>query len=257
MHDAPSYDITVAITAHNETVIAGPTVRSCDAAITVAEAAGYRVQRLIGLDNATDATRRYFNQPALDHWRKIPLAVGDLGLARNALVLEAEGRMTAFMDADDLFSENWLVLGAQMLDQARAKNAKWIMHPEINWFFDAANAVLVNPDQDSDFYAPLYWRVGNCFDSLAMAQTSTFLEVPYRGGDAHGGYGYEDWAWNIQTIEAGFKHRTVRDTIIFKRRRDRSLMTELGDKNAVLWELDALAIDKLVALGQHAVDPHE
>lgn len=244
------YDITVAITAHSEGVVAGPTIHSCEAAIAAAEAAGYTVERLIGLDNATEQTARYFNQPALDHWRKIKLSVGDLGLARNALAQAAAGRMTAFMDADDLFSENWLALAANMLEEGRAERQKWIMHPELNWFFDAAGAVLVNPDQDSDFYAPMYWRVGNCFDSLAMADTDTFRNVPYRGRDKASGYGYEDWCWNIETIEAGFKHRTVRDTIIFKRRRDSSLVTELNDGKSVLWELDALAIDRLQTLGK-------
>ncbi len=132
-----------------------------------------------------------------------------------------------------------------MLEQGAAEGANWIMHPELNWFFDAAGAVLVNPDQDSDFYAPLYWRVGNCFDSLAMAETKTFLDVPYRGRDRVNGYGYEDWCWNLETMDAGYVNRIVRDTIIFKRRRDNSLVTQLNKNKSVLWELDCLAIDEL------------
>ena len=36
---------------------------------------------------------------------------GDLGRVRNALVPRATGRYIAFLDADDLFSENWLAEG--------------------------------------------------------------------------------------------------------------------------------------------------
>ncbi len=96
------FDITVAITAHSESIVAGPTIHSCDVAIAAAEAAGYKVERLIGLDNASEETTHYFNQPALKHWKKVTLSAGDLGEARNGLAKGAKGRMTAFMDADDL-----------------------------------------------------------------------------------------------------------------------------------------------------------
>ncbi|MEL6957342.1 MAG: glycosyltransferase family A protein [Pseudomonadota bacterium] len=242
------FDITVALTLHNETVVAGPTLHSCDAAIAAAEAAGHRVERIIGLDNATEATWRFVNQSALDHWRKVPLSVGDLGLARNGLAEVARGTMLAFMDADDLFSENWLVEGARMLTEGRADGIDRILHPELNWFFDGAGAVLVNPDIESPFYAPQYWRVGNCYDSLAMADTDTFRAVPYRARDKASGYGFEDWAWNVETLQAGYEHRVVRDTIIFKRRRDNSLVTELKSNKSVVWELEGLAIDELSRL---------
>lgn len=239
------FDITVAITAHAETFVAGPTIRSCDAAISAAERSGYLVERLIGLDNATSEATEYFHQPDLEHWRKVPLDVGDLGLARNGLAQSAQGAFLAFMDADDLFSENWLVEGAKALKAAAEQGQRAILHPELNWFFDAANAVLVNPDPTSVFYTPYYWRVGNHFDSLAMADTETFLEIPYRGRDRNNGFGYEDWCWNIETLQAGFIHHVVPDTIIFKRRRDNSLVTELNTNKNVLWELDMLAIDNL------------
>ena len=238
-------DLTVALTAHSETVVAGPTMRSAEVAIAAAEATGLRVERLIGLDRATPGTRAFLDQPDFDRWRRITLDCGDLGLARNAMAHEAKGRVVAFLDADDLFSANWLTAGMQMLDEATARGDKYILHPELNWYFDGARFVLVNPDQDSEFYTPIYWRIGNYYDSLSMAPRDVFLQVPYVGRDRERGFGFEDWRWNIETIEAGWRHMTVPDTIIFKRRRDNSLITELGSKRTVLWELDSLRIDRL------------
>ena len=36
---------------------------------------------------------------------------GDLGRVRNALLPDTDGAFIAFLDADDLFSENWLAEG--------------------------------------------------------------------------------------------------------------------------------------------------
>ncbi|SLN68949.1 glycosyltransferase family A protein [Roseisalinus antarcticus] len=247
-----SADLTVALNAHSETVVAGPTMSSAEAAIAAAEAAGLTVERIIGLDRVSDGARAFFEQPAFDSWRRLELDCGDLGLSRNALAEAATGEIVAFLDADDLFSENWLSDGAAVLRAAAAgrdpRGERLILHPEVNWFFDAARSVLVNPDQGSEFYTPLYWQMANYYDSLAMAPRTAFLEVPYAGRDKERGLGFEDWRWNIETIEAGWRHMTVPDTIIFKRRRDDSLVTQLGASRSVLWDLDALRIDRLETL---------
>lgn len=240
--------LTIAITAHDETCVAGPTMNSAADAITAAEAAGITVERLLGMDRMTPDAAAYFNQPAFDDWTRVSLDVGDLGLARNALAESATGDVVAYLDADDLISENWLVEACALLSTRSV-----ILHPEINWIFDAARVVVWNPALDSPFYTPHFWRVGNYYDSLAIAPRRAFLEVPYRPRDRVVGLGFEDWCWNVETLAAGWAHDTVRDTIIFKRRRDASLVQELRQNRTVLWELDALAIDRLPYLGKDIV----
>lgn len=88
-------DLTVILTAHSETIVSGPTLRSADAAIAQAERAGYRIERLVALDMATPETRAFHNQPALDHWRKVDVDGGDLGLTRNAVLPLAAGQNIA------------------------------------------------------------------------------------------------------------------------------------------------------------------
>jgi hypothetical protein len=46
-------------------------------------------------------------------------------------------------------------------------------------------------------------------------------------------------------MAAGWKHVVVRDTIIFKRRRDFSLVTESRNRASIIRALPAMAIDRI------------
>ena len=61
-------DLTLVVTAHSETLVAGPTMASADRAVAAAREAGYTVQTVIALDRATEATTEYFHQADFDHW---------------------------------------------------------------------------------------------------------------------------------------------------------------------------------------------
>ena len=50
-----STDLTLIVTAHNETTVCGPTMTSADVAVEAARAAGYSVQTIVALDQATEA----------------------------------------------------------------------------------------------------------------------------------------------------------------------------------------------------------
>lgn len=104
-------DLTLVLTAHDETTVSGPTMRSADLAVAEARLRGFTVQTIIALDKATDETTAYFSQPRFDHWERRVLHEGDLGRVRNALLPDTDGDLIAFLDADDLFSENWLAEG--------------------------------------------------------------------------------------------------------------------------------------------------
>lgn len=243
--DSKEPDISVVLTAHSEGVVSGPTLHSAEVAITQAEKHGFRVERIIGLDCPTALCRAYFSQPALTHWRHVEIDKRDLGLARNALARQARGRWIAFLDADDLFSENWLSSGGDALRKAEKNHELVIIHPEINVFFDAANSVVFNINSFDDFFTQYYYFNSNYYDSLSLAPRLAFLENSYKGRDTKRGFGYEDWYWNIETAAEGWKHLVVSDTIIFKRRQDISLVVELNQKNSLLWNTEKLAIEQV------------
>ncbi len=116
-------DLTLIVTAHDETLVCGPTMTAADLAVAAARDAGFAVQTIVALDNATEATTEWFQQPELDHWERWVRHEGDLGRVRNALVPLVDGRAIAFLDADDLFSENWLAEGLHVLQEAEARGS--------------------------------------------------------------------------------------------------------------------------------------
>lgn len=244
------FDITVAVTAHSEGIVAGPTMRSAEAAISAAELAGFRVERLIGLDAVTDDCRAFFTQPAFAAWNKIELDVRDLGRARNVLAGAAAGRWIAWLDADDLFSENWLTEGGKLLARAERQGEEVIVHPEINWIFDNSPSVYTKPNQSDQNFNPYYFYFANYYDSMCYAPKNSFLEIPYTHYDFATGFAFEDWPWNIETMESGWRHVIAKDTAIFKRRRDSSLVTASGQRRTIIWQVEPMAIDCVANLGR-------
>lgn len=243
-------DLTLFVTAHDETAVAGPTMRSADLAVEAARAAGHTVQPVIVLDAATEATTRYFHQPRFDHWSRWTLDEGDLGRVRNAVVPRADGDLIAFLDADDLFSENWLAEGVRALDAAADRGERAIAHPEVNVVFDGQSTVLLNIDQDSPLFTPHLLYVRHYYDSLCLAPREAHLEVPYVTRDVPTGLSYQDFQFTIETMAAGWRHRVVTDTVIFKRRRDFSLVTESNSRKSIVRKLPAMAIDRVRSLGR-------
>lgn len=225
-------------------------MRAADAAIAYAEAAGWRIERLIAFDNPTPQARAMFSQPALAHWDRADVNGGDLGPTRNLVVRDyVKGAAVAFLDADDLFSENWLAQGLTRLRQARDEGyPRSIIHPELNWLFDGAGSVYWNPDQDDPLFAPQYFYLMNYYDSLCMVPREAHLELPYVTRDIKAGLSFQDWHFSIESMAAGWRHVSAPGTIIFKRRRDASLVTESRAAQAIVRSLEPMRVDRVAGL---------
>jgi hypothetical protein len=238
-------DLTLIVTAHDETVVAGPTMRSADLALEAARERGYTVQPIIALDAATEATTEYFGQPRFDHWERIVLDERDLGRVRNALVRDVAGDHVAFLDADDLFSENWLAEGLATVMAGESRGERLIAHPELNVLFDRNRMVSRNIDQDSPLFTPHFFYLRNYYDSLCLAPRDAHLAAPYSPRDIPNGLAFQDWQFSMETMALGWKHVVVEDTIIFKRRRDQSLMVENLSRRPLVRSLPEMAIDRV------------
>jgi hypothetical protein len=238
-------DLTLIVTAHDETLVCGPTMTAADLAVAAARDAGYTVQTIVALDRATEATTEWFQQPELDHWERWVREEGDLGRVRNALVPLVDGQAIAFLDADDLFSENWLVEALGVLRAAEAAGERVIVHPEVNLVFDGGGALNHNIAQDSPLFTPHFLYVRNCYDSLCLAPREAHLAVPYVHRDIRNGLSWQDWQFAIETMGRGWKHVLAQDTVIFKRRRDFSLMVESSARRSMVRSLPEMAIDRV------------
>ena len=223
-------DITAVITGHREGLLAGPALRSLYAAVAHARAAGKTVEALAVLDSPDNVTSAVFAGQPADQIRVVLNGGGDPALTRGRGVQEACGAHVAFLDADDLWSENWLTAAH---DFVRHSAQPVVAHSEMNVVFGTMRAIWWHADSEAAGFDADFQRVGNYWDAMCLARRDVFLAHPFRKNDIQAGYGHEDWHWNNVTLAAGIAHRPVPGTVHFKRRRDKSQM-ELCDKGDVV-----------------------
>lgn len=217
-------DVTAIITAHAEGVLAGMSYRNMKECVSDFEENGYVAEIIIVLDSADDFTRSVFTDADQNTRTKVIFTdYKDQGKARNHAVSEAKGEYIAFLDADDLWSQNWLIDSYKMIKRTGDKT---ILHPEYNWFFGGTSSLVIGVDQNDEEFDPAFLRFSNYWDALCFAHAETYRSVPYCDRNVKDGFAYEDWYWNCETIDDGFVHHTVPDTIHFKRRREGSQTME-------------------------------
>jgi len=242
-------DLSVIVTLHSESVVAGPTICSAEAAVAHAERQGFSVECLLAFDTPSDACRAFFDQPAYARWTKCEFRFRDQGKTRNTAIADARGRWVALLDGDDLFSENWLTEALKLLSDAEAQNRRVVVHPELNWIFDAGQFVFAKPNQSDALFSSFYFSCANYYDALCVAPRQAWIDHPYPDRAVKDGFAYEDWQWGVETLAAGWVHVTAPNTIIFKRRRDSSQTHESRSNTVMIRAIEATAIDGILARG--------
>lgn len=213
--DARKPDIAAILTAHVEETMVGVSLRSMLAAVRVATDAGLDVETLVVLDRPNEGTREMLAEVDTHGARLLEVSYGDQGLVRNDAVRESRGHFIAFLDGDDLWTENWLVAAHALC----AAEPRTIAHPYVDWVFGETRSLSFPPDQTDPQFDPATLRVTNAWDALCLAPRDALLEHPFQPRALAQGYAFEDWLWNLDTIRAGYVHRVVPDTIHFKRSR--------------------------------------
>ena len=100
--------LSIIVTAHHEGLIAHKTMQSIERAAAKLEKASLPYEVIISIDRGDKTTVDYFKS-----YNNLPVTVyhwdhGDLSSSRNSAIAKAHGKFVAFIDADDLMSENWL-----------------------------------------------------------------------------------------------------------------------------------------------------
>lgn len=212
-------DLTCIITGHREGRLAVPSLRSFWAAIEVARAAGFKVEALLCLDRPDALTEKIFAKYQGDAKAIDTYDVADQGKVRNGAVAKAKGKYCAFLDADDLWADDWL---AEAMTFLKDKPKTHIAHPEFNYFFEKQATVFTHVDQESPEFRLDLLRVTNYWDALCVCPTEIYRAIPFCDRDIAAGYAYEDWFWNCETVAAGYIHKVVENTVLFKRRQESS-----------------------------------
>nr|WP_302474455.1 glycosyltransferase family 2 protein [Roseococcus sp. MDT2-1-1] len=196
---------------HREKWLANSALRSVQRNLAALDNAGLAAEVILLLDTPDDLTRAFAREFCPAHGRLLEVSCRDLGSARNAAVAEARGDYIAFLDADDIWGDEWL-LRAHRAAQEAGEDVVW--HPEASIFFGTAEPYwLVHRDDD---VLGADWQtlaLRNHWTSLCFAPRCLFDRVRYQSVEIEKGLGYEDWAFNMAAVAAGYHHRVVQSTL--------------------------------------------
>ncbi len=202
-------EITAILNVHREGILAHSSLLSIADARQMAEASGIGVEVLAIADCSDRST---LDTLALAAGVKVlETSVDDLGLARNVGVGAAKGRYLAFLDGDDLWGRCWL---RAAYEAARTESRPVVWHPEACLYFGSKHEPgwLIHPDMEAIEGDWVTLGVRNQWTSLSFAPRTTYLEVPYRRTNLAGGFGKEDWSWNLEVVAHGYLHKPVPGT---------------------------------------------
>ncbi|MCI4677907.1 glycosyltransferase family 2 protein [Rhodoblastus acidophilus] len=242
-------DISVILNAHHEGLLANPSCGSLELAKAAAEKEGISVEVLVVLDRANAETVEFFQNRVPSDWALIPVGYGDLGHSRNEGVRRARGRWISFLDADDLFSNNWLA-AAFVAAENDKRSIAW--HPEYDVLFGREEHLIKNMDMDKDHLNLELLLERNLWSALCFARREFLLACPYAETQHVQQIGYEDWSWNMAALGMGAIHKTVPDACHFIRLKEFGSLNLVTDAaNCIPWPSDYLK--KILVERQKAV----
>lgn len=225
-----SFDTSVIINAHREGLLANGTLRSVKKAVYKARSAGINVEIICVLDNSDEATSEIFARFSQSDLNVDISHVnfGDLGLARNYGVLKSGGNWVAFLDADDLWCDNWLACAYR---NACAEERSVIWHSHLNIYFGGRSHIFVHVDMDETYVNPAILACNNLWTALCFSKRDTLLNIPYKPTYIDRQIGYEDWSWYIDTVASGYVHKVVHGTVHAIRVKKLSLVSSTAAAN--------------------------
>lgn len=226
-------DVTVILTAHAEGRLAHRSVRSAHRAIRFARQQGIQAELIAVLDSASRETRAYFENHKHLFRAVSEVDLRDLGLSRNHGVKLALGRYIAFLDADDLFSQNWLAAAVQFAKTNGDETS--VLHPAISVFFGARSFYWTHISSTDAVFSPFDLIVANYWTALCFVARDWFLNGNwYAPTNLKQGFGLEDWHWNCEVMANGGSHLVVPSTAQFIRlKTENSLHTQAKSLGAV------------------------
>ena len=200
-------DITCVLNVHQEGALAEQSFQSILVAAKYASHHGISTRILVVADKPCLQTQSFLDGIPLETAQVITHQIGDLSIVRNLTAASISSTYIAWLDGDDLWSNNWLIGGFNML---HGNSAYHIVHPELNLYFDiSVTRILMHTQMQRmhQFQDTLYFK--NLWTSTCIARTDIYRDIPYVENLLDKGFGYEDWVWNMETVRQGYLHGCV------------------------------------------------
>ena len=239
-------DVSCILNLHREGNILIPTFRSIARMLHFAQQQGVACELVIVLDKADRHSRRLAIEAQAGVLAGFPSRVcevenGDLGRSRRDGVAQACGDYVAFLDGDDLYSENWIA-DAYLAAQSEGSGTPTIYHPELNVYFGEHYRTFWHPDAQA--LAPearSCLLLENFWTSLSFGPRALYLANPVDDNGLELGFGYEDWQWNQHTTAQGIAHRPVPRTLHFIRLKPAGSLNSNSSRRSVIVRPSQLA----------------
>ncbi|VXC66171.1 glycosyltransferase family 2 protein [Massilia sp. 9I] len=238
-------DVSCILNLHREGNILIPTFRSIARMLHFAQQQGIVCELVLVLDRADGHSRRLAIEAQSGVLAGLPSSLcevdnGDLGRSRRDGVAQARGSYIAFLDGDDLYSENWIA-EAFLLAQSEAGQAT-IYHPELNVYFGEHHRTFWHPDaQALGATEKAGLLLENFWTSLSFGPRALYQAHPVDDNGLQQGFGYEDWQWNMRTSAEGIAHRPVPRTLHFIRLKPSGSLNSHSSKRSVIVRPSRLA----------------
>jgi glycosyltransferase involved in cell wall biosynthesis len=228
--------VTCVLNVHREQEILIPTLSSILRMLAFTQRMDMTSELVLVRDDSDGETKELASRFALA--AGVPTAIidveqRDLAAARNAGIAAARGKFICLLDADDLYSENWVVAALAAIEKADGENT--VVHPALNVYFGSDRRYFQHPVWDSPDVPKLGLLFENYWTSLSFGRASLYQRIPFAGGDATTGFGFEDWHWNMQVIADGGTHIIAERTCHFIRLKEHgSLNKDSADRRCLV-----------------------
>lgn len=206
--------VTIVITAHQEGQLI---YRALDSAERNDRMASKQVQSelLLTLDRPNEESLQIGQIISNSGRARVSIKdFGDLSLSRNAAIRESNSDLVLFLDADDVWSDDFLKEGIASLDSTGSK----IAIPEElrligeNIFGSFLLRRKMKLYSHSKRFRKLLTR--NWLPATFLAYRSVFVDFPFFPNDYQRKWGFEDWNFHLRISIAEIPICTVRDTYL-------------------------------------------
>lgn len=215
------FDVTLSLHGHAEDHLFIHSLRSAEATCEAANRNGIRAELLIVLDAPTPKTKAVASSSTYTASRIKIVENKDLGLSRNDAVREANAPFIAFLDGDDLVSENWLLESYRYYETLTDRRT--ILHTEVMVGIHDENWVRFQIESDQTEFTAFELSQNWYFCNNSFAPRDIYLSLPFQRSRRNESLGAEDWKWSADSITRGFVHHYVPRTAYYYRRQHQRL----------------------------------